>query len=173
MTSENSVHRQLAERLRDASVPALLTGAQVNDRRGAWWVVDAEQRVLVSVDGRIRRTLRPGDEQCLRLDLSAGATRGALLAWLRARYALPTLTVRAVGGPMDGPLGPPIWWAWAVCGASFFDLPTGDSEAEALVAAAEALRSGAREERPLPAHRLPAPPLPPKRQRAAEVPDVG
>lgn len=173
MTCENDDHRRWAERLQDAGVPSLLTGAQVDDLLGAWWVEDAERRVLVSIDGRTRRELRPDEERRLRLDLRVAATRGELLTWLRDRYGLPTLTLRSVGGPIDGPLGAPIWWAWAVCGASFFDLPTGGSEAEALVAAAEALLSGALNARPLPAHRLPAPPLPPKRQRAAEVPDGG
>ena len=68
MTGEKQDDRQLAERLRDAGVPGLLSGARVDDLWDAWWVVDAEQRVVVAIDGSTRRKLRPGEERWLRLD---------------------------------------------------------------------------------------------------------
>jgi hypothetical protein len=156
----------LGLRAQRAGVPSLLAGARVVDAGGApWWVVEAPAGRLRLVDADSGSCFAD-DGRGLVLDLGYGATRGAVLDWLRAAYAEPNLCARVIGRGGDA-----TWWCWAVGSTSFTDLPSGRSEAEALVLAAEAL--GARpgsvavQTYPLPPHlRPPAPPAPPRaRQR--------
>ncbi len=156
----------LGLRAQRAGVPSLLAGARVVDAGGApWWVVEAPAGRLRLVDADSGGCFAD-DGRGLVLDLSAGATRGALLAWLRAALGEPNLCARVIGRGGDA-----TWWCWAVGSTSFTDLPSGRCEAEALVLAAEALGarpgSGSVQTYALPPQLRPlAPPAPPRaRQR--------
>jgi hypothetical protein len=155
----------LGLRAQRAGVPSLLPGARVVDAGGApWWVVKAPAGRLRLVDADGGSCLADGG-QGLVLDLGAGATRGAVLDWLRAAYAEPNLCARVIGRGRDA-----TWWCWAVGSTSFTDLPSGRSEAEALVLAAEAPGArpcpGAVQTYALPPHLRPlAPPAPPRARR--------
>ena len=156
----------LGPRALRAGVPTPLAGARVVDGGGApWWVVEATAGRLRLVDADGGSCLAE-DGRGLVLDLGSGATRGAVLDWLRAAYAEPNLCARVIGRGGDA-----TWWCWAVGSSSFIDLPSGRSEAEALVLAAEALGarpgSGVVQAYPLPSYLRPrAPPAPPHaRQR--------
>jgi hypothetical protein len=149
-----------------AGVPSLLPGARVVDAGGApWWVVEAPAGRLRLVDADGGSCLAD-DGRGLVLDLGSGATRGAVLDWLRAAYAEPNLCARVIGRGGDA-----TWWCWAVGSSSFIDLPSGRSEADALVLAAEALGArpgpGAVQTYALPPHlRPPAPPAPARARRS-------
>jgi hypothetical protein len=155
----------LGLRAQRAGVPSLLPGARVVDAGGApWWVVEAPAGRLRLVDADGGSCLAD-DGRGLVLDLGFGTTRGAVLDWLRAAYAEPNLCARVIGRGGDA-----TWWCWAVGSSSFIDLPSGRSEADALVLAAEAL--GARpgsvavQTYPLPSYRRPSsPPAPPRARR--------
>jgi hypothetical protein len=156
----------LGLRAQRAGVPARLPGARVVDAGGAaWWVVEAPagHLRLVGADGV---NCLADDKLGLVLDLGVGATRGAVLDWLRAAYAEPYLCARVIGRCGDA-----TWWFWAVGSSSFMDLPSGQSEAEALVLAAEALGArlgpGAAQTYALPQYLRPSAPPAPQRSRLA------
>jgi hypothetical protein len=157
----------LGLRAHRAGVPSLLPCARVVDASGApWWVVEVDlgRLSLVGADGG---NCLADDGRGLVLDFEFGATRGAVLAWLRAVYVMPNLCARVVGRGGDA-----TWWCWVVGSSSFIDLPSGRSEAEALVLAAEALAArlgpGAFKAFPLPPHLHPQAPSASPRARQCD-----
>jgi hypothetical protein len=127
----------LGQRLRQAGVPVLLDGActvnesgqrgRVVSAGGGEWLVSRQGFVLTFADV-------PGEH----LDLTDGATRGAVLAWLRETYGQFNLCPRFINTSSTSLS----WWCFSPSVESLDDLPHADSEAEALVVAAEWLREG-------------------------------
>jgi hypothetical protein len=142
MTDENA---DLGRRLALAGVPIDLPGALVvtgEGLRGRWLQAhDHQGRVAASgfLWGQGVLTHWPdGLGEAWRLDLLDGATRGAVLGWLRETYGQFNLCARFVNLSATTVS----WWCFSPNVESLDDLPHGDSEAEALVVAAEWLREG-------------------------------
>jgi hypothetical protein len=159
-------------RLREAGVPLTLPGALVvlkNGVSGRWF--EALDRRGRPTGGGIMWNAGPllyrfNDSDAAHLNLADGATRGAVLAWLRETYGEFNLCPRHVGGAANLV----IWWCYSPNVESIDDLPSAPTEAEALVVAAEWLHRGRWEARFPRSGR--ASTAPPKRKPADEVPDV-
>ncbi len=135
----------LGVRLRAAGVPVWLPGA------------------LVAPDGTRPIDGKPAADEGLVLVLDDGATRGALLTWLRERYGHVNLCARML--PTDQGVS---WWCYALSASWLEDLPHAPTEQEALVRGAEWLAAGRWVTRTPQAPRPRVGGPPPRQRRAAE-----
>lgn len=138
----------LGRRLRLAGVPLKLPGALViqGDGNRGRWIDGLDLRSEQASTGFMLFADESGfncigdikEGPATRLELSDGATRGAVLEWLRQAYGQFNLCPRFMN------MGSTTlsWWCFSLNLESLDDLPHGDSEAEALVVAAEWLREG-------------------------------
>jgi len=135
---------ELGRRLRQAGVPITLPGALVILKNGVSgrWIETLDRRGRPTGGGIIWHAgalvYRFDGMDAEHLDLGDGATRGAVLAWLRPTYGQLNLCARFVGGEASGV----IWWCFSPNVESIDDLPSAPTEAEALVVAAEWLHEG-------------------------------
>jgi hypothetical protein len=135
---------ELGRRLRSAGVPLTLPGAlviQSNGGRGRW--LETLDRNGRSTGGGLMwnagaLVYRFDGMDAEHLDLSDGATRGAVLGWLRETYGAINLCARFVNLAATTVS----WWCFSPNVESVDDLPHAATEAEALVVAAEWLREG-------------------------------
>ena len=141
MTDEKDLGRRLAL----DGVPIDLPGALVVTGEGLCgrWLQAHDHQGGVAVSGFLwgRGVLThwpDGLGEAVHLDLSDGATRGAVLDWLRETYGQFNLCARFVNLSATTVS----WWCFSPNVESLDDLPHGVSEAEALVVAAEWLREG-------------------------------